>query len=65
MKDYSVAPNKNAEGWYVKIEDVAPTDLYSNKADAIAEAEKLASNDTPSRLMILDENHEIVEEKKY
>ncbi|QTN00970.1 MULTISPECIES: DUF2188 domain-containing protein [Sediminibacillus] len=65
MKEYSVTPNKNAEGWYVKIEDVAPTDLYSKKDDAIAEAEKLASNDTPSRLMILDENHEIVEEKKY
>ncbi|SEH47919.1 hypothetical protein SAMN05192559_101683 [Halobacillus karajensis] len=28
MKQYSVVPNKDVSGWFVKMEDVAPTDLY-------------------------------------
>ncbi|MBM7599401.1 hypothetical protein JOC34_001769 [Virgibacillus halotolerans] len=65
MKKYSVAPNKDTTAWMVKLEDVAPTDSFQAKDDAIAEAEKMAKENSPSKVMVLDKNHEIIETKTY
>lgn len=65
MKKYSVAPNKDTTAWMVKLEDVAPADSFQAKDDAIAEAEKMAKENSPSKVMILDKNHEIIETKTY
>ncbi|MBH0230459.1 DUF2188 domain-containing protein [Halobacillus yeomjeoni] len=65
MKEYSVVPNKDVTGWYVKIEDVAPTDLYDERDQAIAKAEEIAQDNKPSRLSIMNQNHEVEEERKY
>lgn len=65
MKNYSVAPNKDTTAWMVKLEDVAPEDSFQAKDDAIAEAEKMAKENSPSKLMILDKNHEVLETRRY
>lgn len=65
MKEYYVVPNKDATGWFVKIEDIAPTDLYPEKSAAIEEAQKLAKENSPSRVLIQDKYHEVVEEHTF
>lgn len=65
MKEYSVVPNKDVTGWFVKIEDIAPTDLYDERNTAIEKAEQIAQENKPSKLLILDQNHEVEEERKY
>ncbi|WLR50803.1 DUF2188 domain-containing protein [Bacillus tianshenii] len=65
MKEYSVVPNKDATGWYVKIEDTAPTDLYDERSAAIEKAEEIAKDNSPSRLLIQDKYHEVVEERTF
>ncbi|UOR11100.1 DUF2188 domain-containing protein [Halobacillus amylolyticus] len=65
MKEYSVVPNKDVTGWLVKIEDVAPTDLYDERDTAVEKATELAENDKPSRVLIMDQNHNIEQEKKF
>ncbi|MGI8313511.1 DUF2188 domain-containing protein [Halobacillus mangrovi] len=65
MKEYSVVPNKDVTGWFVKIEDVSPTDLYDERNTAIEKAEEIAKENKPSKLLILDQNHEIEEERNY
>ncbi|WP_181347663.1 DUF2188 domain-containing protein [Thalassobacillus sp. CUG 92003] len=65
MKEYTVAPNKDVTGWLVKIEDIAPTDLYDEKDTALEKAEQLAQENKPSRLTILDEHHQVEQEKRY
>ncbi|UOQ45216.1 DUF2188 domain-containing protein [Halobacillus salinarum] len=65
MKEYSVVPNKDVTGWMVKIEDVAPEKLYDERDAAIAEAEEIAQKNKPSRVIIMDQNHEVEEERTY
>ncbi|APC49207.1 DUF2188 domain-containing protein [Virgibacillus halodenitrificans] len=65
MKKYSVAPNVDVTGWFVKLEDVAPEEVYDAKDDAIAAAEQMAKENSPSLLEILDKHHNVVEEKRY
>lgn len=65
MKEFTVAPNKDVTGWYVKVEDVAPTDLYKMRSVAIEKAEEFAKEDTPSKVVILNDQHEIEEERKF
>lgn len=65
MKCYSVAPNKDASRWIVKLEDVAPEESYSSKEGAIQAAEEMAQANSPSKLEILDDNHNVIEEKTY
>ncbi|MBX0358001.1 DUF2188 domain-containing protein [Halobacillus sp. Nhm2S1] len=65
MKQYSVVPNKDVTGWFVKIEDVAPTDLYDERDTAVTKAEEIAKENKPSKLQILDQNHEVEEERTY
>lgn len=63
MMDYSVVPDEDVNSWIVKIQDVAPTDSYSNKEKAIAEAEKLAKEDSPSRVVVYDSQLKVEDEK--
>lgn len=65
MKEYSVVPNKDVTGWYVKIEDVAPTDLYDERDTAIEKAEEIAESNKPSKLYILDQDHAVEEERNF
>lgn len=65
MKKYSVAPNKDASAWMIKLEDVAPSDSFQAKDEAIAVAKKMAVENSPSKLMILDKNHQVMETKTY
>ncbi|WP_099159798.1 DUF2188 domain-containing protein [Virgibacillus ndiopensis] len=65
MKKYSVVPNKDVTGWFVKLEDVAPENEYVAKDDAIQKAEQLAMENSPSKIIIMDKNHDIVEERSF
>lgn len=65
MKNYSVAPDQTASRWIVKLEDVAPTESFPSKDGAIAAGEELAKENSPSKLQILDEAHNVVEEREY
>ncbi len=65
MKEYSVVPNKDVTGWFVKIEDIAPTKLYDERDTAIEKAVEVAENNKPSRVLIMDQNHEVEEERTF
>ncbi|WP_174615683.1 DUF2188 domain-containing protein [Virgibacillus ihumii] len=65
MKHYTVAPNKDATAWYVKIEDVAPTEEYDKRDKAIEAAEETAKENKPSTLSILTKEHEVEEKRTY
>ncbi|MGP4064460.1 DUF2188 domain-containing protein [Oceanobacillus sp. M65] len=65
MKTYSVVPNVDVSGWFVKLENVAPEDVYEAKDDAIAAAVQMAKENTPSMVEIMDKNHNVIEEKRF
>ncbi|WP_078597472.1 DUF2188 domain-containing protein [Evansella clarkii] len=68
MREYTVRAEKTGESvehWYVKIENTAPTSSFDNLDDAIAEGKKLAEENKPSRLVIYNHLHEIVDEHVY
>lgn len=65
MKEYSVVPNKDVSGWYVKIENVAPMEYHSTRDDAVLEAEGLAKENAPSKLVIYDAKTEVEEERQF
>lgn len=65
MKEYTVAPNRDATAWFVKVEDIAPTHQYAKKDKAIEEAEQMAEENKPSKLTVLDKNHEVLEERTF
>ncbi|MGM0845233.1 MAG: DUF2188 domain-containing protein [Bacillota bacterium] len=65
MKEFYVVPNKDESGWFVKIEDVAPTNLYNGQSEAVAEAEKLAKENQPAKVLVENENNEVVSEKTF
>lgn len=65
MKNYSVAPDQTASRWIVKLEDVAPTESFPSKDGAIAAAEELAKANSPSKLQILDKEHNVIDVKEY
>jgi hypothetical protein len=65
MKCYTVAPNRDANGWYVKLEDTAPFGEHAKKDDAIQAGLELAKANSPSRLVILDEKHEVEDEQVF
>jgi hypothetical protein len=64
MNQYSVTADKNAEGWYVKIEDTAPTEYYDKKDKAIEAAKTLAQQNTPSKLTVYEDNNNDVQEQQ-
>ncbi|TWI54456.1 DUF2188 domain-containing protein [Halalkalibacter nanhaiisediminis] len=65
MKQYSVAPNADASRWIVKIEDVAPEESYPTKDAAINAALDIAKANNPSKVLILDKEHNVIEEKSF
>ncbi|MFP7479899.1 DUF2188 domain-containing protein [Terribacillus saccharophilus] len=65
MKEYSVVPNKDASGWYVKIENTAPVELHHTRDDAVLEAEGIAKENAPSKVVIYDAKQEIEEERQF
>ncbi|ASK62320.1 hypothetical protein CFK37_09205 [Virgibacillus phasianinus] len=65
MKHYTVTPNKDATTWFVKIEDVAPTEEYDKYDKAINAAVQIAEENSPSKLSILDKYHEVVETRTF
>ncbi|AQQ51949.1 DUF2188 domain-containing protein [Planococcus lenghuensis] len=65
MNRYVVEPNKDASRWIVTLEGVAPDDSYPTKSGAIDAAEELAKANTPSKVIILDDDHNEVEERTY
>lgn len=65
MKHYTVAPNKDATTWFVKIEDTAPFEEYDKKDMAIEAGEKLAQENKPSTLSILTKNHDVAETRTF
>lgn len=65
MNEYTVAPNRDASKWIVKIEDVAPTDQYEDQQSAIDEATRIAEQNKPSKVIVLDANHEQIDEKLF
>lgn len=65
MKEYSGVPNKDVSGWYVKIENVASAEYHSSRDDAVLEAEGLAKDNAPSKVVIYDAQQEIGEERLF
>ncbi|WP_162985855.1 DUF2188 domain-containing protein [Virgibacillus sp. Bac330] len=65
LKTYSVTPNVDGTGWFVKLEDVAPEKLYGTKDDAIEVAKQMADENRPSKVVILDKFHQVLEEKQF
>ncbi|GIO23297.1 DUF2188 domain-containing protein [Oceanobacillus sp. J11TS1] len=65
MKTYSVVPNVDVTGWFVKLEDVAPEEVYDSKEDAISAAEQMAAENTPSKVEIMDKDRNVIEEKRF
>ncbi|MFA1821767.1 DUF2188 domain-containing protein [Virgibacillus oceani] len=65
MRTYTVTPNVDASAWFVKLEDVAPEEIYDAKDEAIEEAKRMAEENSPALVQILDKEHNVIEEKKY
>jgi len=65
LRTYRVVPNVDVSGWFVKLEDVAPEEIYDTKDEAIEAAETMAKENTPSLVEIMDKNHNVVEEKRF
>ncbi|WP_010647792.1 DUF2188 domain-containing protein [Oceanobacillus massiliensis] len=65
MKTYSVTPNVDVSAWFVKLEDVAPEEVYDSKDEAIEAAEQMAKENTPSLVEILDKDHNVIEERRF
>ncbi|MFP7254200.1 hypothetical protein CHH91_00830 [Virgibacillus sp. 7505] len=65
MKGYSGVQNKDVSGCDVKIENVAPAEYHSSRDDAVLEAEGLAKDNAPSKVVIYDAQQEIGEERRF
>jgi len=65
MKLFSVTPNVDVTGWIVKLEDEVPEEEYEAKDDAITAAKQHAEKNTPSKVQILDKEHNTIDELTY
>ena len=65
MNMYSVVPNPEMTGWTVKLEDVAPEHQFDSQTEALEEAKRLAKENAPSVVKVLDAEHNVVEELKF
>lgn len=61
MKHYTVAPNKDATTWFIKMEDIAPLEEYDKLDKAIEAGERIARENKPSTLAILTKDHDVEE----
>jgi hypothetical protein len=65
MKCYTVVPNKDADGWYVKLEDTAPIGEHAKKDDAIQAGLDLAQANKPARLVVMNDRLEVEDEQVF
>jgi len=65
MYVYSVTPNVDVTGWFVRLEDAVAEDVYDSKDDAIEVTEQLAQENSPSKVEIKNMNHQIEEELNF
>ncbi|MED1741977.1 DUF2188 domain-containing protein [Bacillus swezeyi] len=65
MKIYTVTPHVDADGWFVKMEDTAPIDLYDTRAEAVEKGEEMAKENRPAKLIIYDRQDKKEEERTY
>ncbi|AKG03634.1 MULTISPECIES: DUF2188 domain-containing protein [Salimicrobium] len=65
VKEYSVVQNKDKNGWYIKIEDIAPTDFFEDFDSAVSKAEEIAKKNSPSKVLILDQDDNVQEERSF
>jgi hypothetical protein len=65
IKEYSVVPNKDENLWLVKLEDAAPAAQFGSRSAAVEEAEKMAKDNKPSKVTVMDDNHEVIDEKLF
>lgn len=65
MRTYTVAPNVDASAWMIKLEDVAPEEIYDSKDEAIELAKEMAAENTPAIVEILDDEHNVIDELRY
>lgn len=65
MKHYTVAPNKDAMTWLIKIEDVASLEEYDKLDKAIEAGERIAQGNKPSTLTILAKDHNVQEKRTF
>lgn len=65
LKKYAVTPNVDADGWFIKVENVAPTALYTSKDAAIEKAKQVAKENSPAKLVIYDQHKNVEEELSF
>ncbi|WP_189328150.1 DUF2188 domain-containing protein [Bacillus atrophaeus] len=65
MKEYAVTPNVDVDGWFIKVENVAPTALYTSKDAAIEKALQMAKDNSPAKLVIYDQHKNVEEERSF
>ncbi|MBT2600203.1 DUF2188 domain-containing protein [Oceanobacillus sp. ISL-73] len=65
MRLYTVTPNVDATGWFIKLENVAPEELYDSKDEAVSAATQMAKENTPSTVQILDGDNNVEDEYHY
>lgn len=65
MKNYTIAPNKDATAWFVKLEDIAVEEEYDNLDKAVEAGERIAEDNKPSTLTILNKFHEEDEKRTF
>lgn len=65
MKEYTVRPNKDADAWFLKIEDVAPEQDFDKMDEAVEAGKKVAEENKPSRLIIYNHLNDVVDEINY
>jgi hypothetical protein len=65
MYTYSVAPNVDLTSWVVKLEGVAPEEEHNTKEEAVEAAERMAKENKPSEVQIFDENHDVIEKRRF
>ncbi|AOS00470.1 DUF2188 domain-containing protein [Bacillus subtilis] len=65
IKKYAITPNVDADGWFIEVENVAPTALYTSKDAAIEKAKQVAKKNSPSKLVIYDQFKNVEEEHSF
>jgi len=65
MKVYTVTPNAETDGWFLKLEDTAPVELYDTRAEAVEKGEKMAKENRPAKLVIYDRQDNKEDERSY
>ena len=51
MKVYTVSPNAETDGWFLKLEDTAPVELYDTRTEAVEKGEEMAKENRPAKLI--------------